>query len=234
MYKFVDKTYSTYPLACKPGCNLCCTTRLFVTSIEAEHLLDVLKEEDFENITKNLKKVPRPKMTHNQTILCYMQGAEPEPEIPVEELLPCPFLDDEGLCKVYERRPLMCRLMASVYPCSTRGAELPPFLFKISTIALQLVENIDKGGLYGNLFDLLVFLRDYKKGEAEEIPNYLLSNIDVDELPILPEEKDVKSWVGHLYRTPIDSEKTFRDILNELREKFEANYTSLDFLRDIF
>lgn len=110
---------------------------------------------------------------------------------------------------------------------------MPPFLFQVGTLTLQLVENIDLGGVYGNFFELLKFLKDYKEGQVEEVPAYLLSNIDVDELPILPDEKELKSWVGTLYRTPVKEEKNFREILQELREKFRA-HKSLSFLEEIF
>jgi len=127
----------------------------------------------------------------------------------------------------------MCRVMASVESCEKGEAFLPPFLFQVGTLTLQLVENIDLGGVYGNFFELLKFLKDYKEGQVEEVPAYLLSNIDVDELPILPDEKELKSWVGTLYRTPVKEEKNFREILQELREKFRA-HKSLSFLEEIF
>ncbi len=228
----MEKTYQEYPLSCRPGCNLCCTQRIYATSIEAYYILDVISED----VIKDLKKIegyPRPKITNNQTILCYMHGTEPPQEEPFKNLKPCVFLDEKGLCKIYERRPLMCRVMASVVPCNQGTAELPPFLFQISTIAMQLAENIDIGGVYGNLFDLLKFLYYYKKGKAEEVPDHLLNNLDVDELPILPEEKELRKWVGTLYRTPVEENLTFRNLLTKLREDFQ-NYESLSFLKGIF
>ncbi len=181
-----------------------------------------------------IEKYVRPKLTHNQIILCYKEGLEPSLEEEIyESVNPCPFLTQENLCKIYERRPLMCRLTASIIPCEKGFAELPPFLFKISTIALQLVENIDLGGLYGNMLDLLKFLYQYKKGLIEEVPNYLLNTVDVDDLPILPEEKELKKWVGTLYRTPVKDNLTFRDLLQELRKEFRK-YESLTFLKNIF
>ena len=123
--------------------------------------------------------------------------------------------------------------MASTKSCEQGEASLPPFLFYVGTLALQLAENIDIGGLYGNLFDFLKFLKDYKEGQVEEVPPYLLSNVDVDELPVLPEEKDLRSWVGTLYRTHVTEEKSFREVLQELREKFRDK-KSLSFLEEIF
>lgn len=232
MYDYIDLTYKDYFLACKPGCSLCCTQRIFSTSIEAYYLLEGLTEEMVNKILV-IKNYPRPKMTHNQILLSYKQGLEPPLENFYSPLEPCPFLTERNLCQVYERRPVMCRIMASVVPCDRGSAELPPFLFQVSTIALQLVENIDLGGIYGNIFDLLKFLYQYRKGMAEEVPDYLLNTIDVDELPILPEEKELKKWIGDLYRTPVKENFTFRELLNKLREDFK-NYEVLTFLKEIF
>jgi len=232
LYNYVENTYKVYPLACKPGCSLCCTQKIFATSIEAYYILDILTETDLERLFQ-IKNYLRPKLTHNQILLCYKEGSEPSLEEFSEILDPCPFLTEENLCKIYERRPLMCRIMASAVPCEKGYAELPPFLFQVSTIALQLAENIDIGGLYGNILDLLKFLYKYKKGSAEEIPDYLLNTIEVDELPILPEERELKKWVGNLYRTPISKDFTFRELLQKLREEFKK-YEILSFLKEIF
>lgn len=233
LYQHIEDTYNKYPLACKPGCSLCCTQRIFATSIEAYYIFEILSEKDIENLFL-LEGYPRPKVTHNQILLCYKEGLEPPLEEIPENLNPCPFLTPQNLCMIYERRPLMCRIMASTIQCKEDvAAELPVFLFQISTLSLQLAENIDLGGLYGNLFDLIKFLYYYKKGIIEEVPEYLFNNLDVDELPILPEEKDLKKWVGTLYRTCVEKEITFRDLLQRLREEFQK-YESLSFLKEIF
>ncbi|HAA84069.1 MAG TPA: hypothetical protein DIT22_07575 [Thermodesulfobacterium commune] len=232
LYEHLENTYQAWDLFCKPGCNLCCTQRIYATSLEAYHLLEKISPEVLTRVS-HLQNYPRPKITHNQTLLCYLQGTEPPLEDYPPHLSTCPFLDEKGLCMVYPYRPLMCRIMASTKSCEQGEASLPPFLFYVGTLALQLAENIDIGGLYGNLFDLLKFLKDYKEGQVEEVPPYLLSNVDVDELPVLPEEKDLRSWVGTLYRTHVTEEKSFREVLQELREKFRDK-KSLSFLEEIF
>lgn len=126
----------------------------------------------------------------------------------------------------------MCRVMASVKVCED-FAELPPFLFQISTLAFQIVENIDLGGIYGNLFDLLKFLKIYKKGLADKIPDELLTNVELEEFPILPEERDLRLWLGQLYRTPIKgSSYTFRELWQKLKEDY-TKYQALTFLKEI-
>lgn len=231
LYAHIDKTFSNFPLSCREGCNLCCTRKVYVTSLEGCYVLEVLKESQIKKLYE-LTDYPRPKLTHNQTVLCYLQGTEP----PLEEMVstePCPFLDEKGLCVIYERRPLMCRITASLKPCDEEGAILPHFLFQVGLIGLQLVESIDLGGVYGNLIDILKFLRDCEKKGLDEVPEYLISNIELEELPILPEESDLKRWVGQLYRTSVKEDKTFRDQWQELREKFKP-YKTLSFLEEIF
>ncbi len=228
LYKKIDETFSKFRLACVPGCNLCCTNKIFSTSLEAFYFLSGLDLRELERL-KGFKVI-RPVTTHNEFLLACMRGEEPPQEMVHEDVLACPFLDENGLCRVYERRPLMCRLMVSVKKCGEQGAEMPQFLFKVGTIALQLVENIDQGGIYGNFFELLLFLRDFKEGKAEEIPPQFLNNVDVDELPLLPEEDEERKWVGSLYRTPIPGKDlTFRELLNELRARFQE-HRSLTFL----
>lgn len=128
----------------------------------------------------------------------------------------------------------MCRIMVSFKKCApSQPAELSEELYLMGILSMQIVENIDLCGLYGNLFDLLNFLSDLKKGKAEEIPPHLLSNVEFEELPLLPEEKALRSWVGGLYRREVMEGKTFRELLDEIKEKLKEK-ESLSFLREIF
>jgi hypothetical protein len=124
--------------------------------------------------------------------------------------------------------------MVSFKKCSPlQQAELSQELYLMGLIALQIVENIDLYGLYGNIFDLLKFLSDLRKGKIDEIPPYLLSNVEFEELPLLPEEKDLRAWVGNLYRKEVFPGKTFRDLLYEIKERLKEK-ESLSFLKEIF
>lgn len=234
LYEFIETTYKSFPLACVPGCKLCCTERIWATSLEAYYLLDVFSEEEYDFLETWAKEgYSRPVVTTNQLALCYLQGGEPPLEPAYEGLKPCPFLTSEDLCKFYERRPLMCRVMASVKICKD-FAELPPFLFQVSTLAFQIVESIDIGGVYGSLFDLLRFLKRYQEGLVKEIPEELLSNVELEEFSILPEERELKRWLGELYRTPVrGTSYTFRELWQKLRKDFEK-YQRLNFLKDLF
>ncbi|MFN4197219.1 MAG: YkgJ family cysteine cluster protein [Caldimicrobium sp.] len=177
---------------------------------------------------------PRPKLTHNQLALLYFSGEEPKESSQEEGIAPCPFLSEENLCKIYERRPVICRILNSLERCGQESsAVLSEELYLMGLIALQIVENIDIGGLYGNLFDFLKFFQEQKEGRIEEVPSYLLSTVEFEELPLLPEEKTLRSWVGNLYRKKVMGDKTFRDLLDSVKEQINAQ-KRLSFLSDIF
>ncbi len=128
----------------------------------------------------------------------------------------------------------MCRIMVSLRKCSpSQPAELTEELYLMGLLSMQIAENIDLYGLYGNIFDLLNFLSDLKTGKAEEIPPYLLSNVEFEELPLLPEEKALRAWVGGLYRKEVLEGKNFRELLDEIKEKLKEK-ESLSFLKEIF
>jgi hypothetical protein len=65
-------------------------------------------------------------------------------------------LDKEGLCSVYERRPFACRAMSSTEICQYGSeADMEPFLVTVNLAIYQIIEHLDKGGVSGNLIDLL-------------------------------------------------------------------------------
>ncbi|MFN3568612.1 MAG: YkgJ family cysteine cluster protein, partial [Caldimicrobium sp.] len=147
LYQYLDETFSQFPLACTKGCSFCCTTKLWVTSIEAEYIFKNLREElpSFDNLI-----YPRPKLTHNQLALLYFSGEEPKESSQEGGIAPCPFLTEENLCKIYERRPVICRILNSLERCGQESsAVVSEELYLMGLIALQIVENIDIGGLYG-------------------------------------------------------------------------------------
>ncbi len=49
--------------------------------------------------------------------------------------------------------------------------------------------------------------------------HYVLSNIEEEEYPILPGEKDYQRFLGGLYRKELPSGKTFRELWVELKDR---------------
>ena len=160
IYSFYDQFLKGFPLACRPGCHVCCTVNIVATSLEAGHLL---RSSFFDDL--DLKKllssattgsVYRPSLSTNQIAdLCLRQEEIPSDRVEHGEGV-CPFLDQEGLCSVYEYRPFACRAMSSREVCQYGGeADMEPFLVTVNLAVYQIIEHLDKEGVSGNLLDVL-------------------------------------------------------------------------------
>ncbi len=121
----IDEITKEKEIACGKGCNFCCFgVPLWVKPPEAlqiAHTLNKLPIRERKEIASRLSAYRREYREQSRSA-----GYEPaspirEEELNVEKLgivcglgmndVPCPFLDQEsGSCRVYEARPLMCRL----------------------------------------------------------------------------------------------------------------------------
>ncbi len=193
IYSFYDQFLKSFPLACTPGCHVCCTVNIVATSLEAEYLLC---SSSFDNL--DLKKllysattrpIYRPGLSTNQIAdLCLRQK-----EIPLDvrehgEGI-CPFLDQEGLCSIYEGRPFACRAMSSRKVCQYGGeANMEPFLVTVNLAFYQIIEHMDKEGVSGNLLDVLSELVN-NQSVSPGPGNRLISNRALPGFLITPDEQ---------------------------------------------
>jgi len=111
-----------------------------------------------ENSSKSATtgSVYRPSLSTNQIAdFCLRQEEIPPDRVEHGEGV-CPFLDQEGLCSVYENRPFACRAMSSREVCQYGGeADMEPFLVTVNLAVYQIIEHLDKEGVSGNLLDVL-------------------------------------------------------------------------------
>jgi uncharacterized protein len=87
IYDFVEKNWSKYldPFSsCSAGCSYCCHINIELTSLEAEYISN---KNNIPYFTNNL----------------YIKKIELEHPA-------CLFLDNTGKCKIYNSRPLTCRM----------------------------------------------------------------------------------------------------------------------------
>jgi len=230
LYAFVEEEAGRFPFVCAPGCSSCCTTQLFVTSLEARYLLEGLSPELEERLL-SLSGYPRPGTSPNAMALLLMRGERP-PEDEPGEVRACPLLDSQGLCAVYSRRPLTCRVMFSRVRCGLFGeAEVPPEFLALASLLFQLIEELDAGGVYGHLTDVVRFLRELEAG-TEEVPEYLFGNREAPDLAYLPEEDFLRQTLARLYRRRLPSGRTFKEVLDEVKEGFGPR-EALSFLDEI-
>lgn len=100
-----DKTESenhlTEKIKCSKGCSYCCYAQVSVTPVEAILIGNYLKSSfSLSRMDRMLKHI-----RHNMSLT---EGKSFEERVKIWEQTPCIFLDD-GICSIYEQRPLICR-----------------------------------------------------------------------------------------------------------------------------
>lgn len=100
-------------LSCKLGCKGCCHSQVSVTYEEASLLALRIKE----GVNIDLKKLYTQSLAGDDSKKWYALD---------HETRGCVFLDDKGLCQVYEDRPAVCRtnnVISDPQLCSTEDGE---------------------------------------------------------------------------------------------------------------
>lgn len=104
-------------LSCQSGCSACCRGLFDITLLDA-----FLLKQAFAALPSSVRKSVlgqcRPRLTELQRRWPglrppYLLNDLPDQEwtdMPEDDEIPCPLLDDQGLCLVYDCRPLTCRL----------------------------------------------------------------------------------------------------------------------------
>ncbi|MGE3680271.1 MAG: YkgJ family cysteine cluster protein [Bdellovibrionales bacterium] len=101
---FMNFSFQKYQPACKAGCNFCCHMRVAATPLElfiiARHLVETRTVEELRSLealfSENIAKF-KDRTSYEYSAL----------------KMPCAFLDNEGKCSIYEKRPLTCRRWVS-------------------------------------------------------------------------------------------------------------------------
>lgn len=112
IFELTDKALQPFlrSSSCKKGCNACCYLVVDSTAIEAEMVRRYTEEHfDEEERRRILGKIKEGKHLYPDPV-----GTDKEfPGAVVEKHfalnMPCPFLSSEGLCRIYEVRPINCR-----------------------------------------------------------------------------------------------------------------------------
>ena len=88
---------SDIPVSCQKGCSACCHMEVEITTYEADILRDQLKN----GVTIDRNRLQRQSGRSLQDPLWKQGPRNPDSR--------CVFLNDEGSCRIYEHRPVMCR-----------------------------------------------------------------------------------------------------------------------------
>ncbi len=68
---------------------------------------------------------------------------------------PCPFLDDQRACSIYDVRPFSCRQLYSLKKCEGRGATIHRRAYELSRKAINRIQQLDDTGYSGHLSFIL-------------------------------------------------------------------------------
>ena len=160
IYSFYDHFIKGFPMVCRPSCHACCTVNIVATLLEAEYLLrsSFFDDLDLKKLlfSATTRPIYRPGLSTNQMAdFCLRQEEIPSDRGEHGEGI-CPFLDQGGLCNVYEHRPFACRAMSSIEVCQYGGeANMEPFLVTVNLAIYQIMEHLDRDRVSGNLLDVL-------------------------------------------------------------------------------
>ena len=188
IYEAFTEELAGLDFACGPGCATCCTRSVTLTTAEGRMIVDFLQQagRDLPELPRD--PVPlRPALTGNGfAALCLVGEEVPEESESPWLFEPCFFLKD-GLCTIYPVRPFACRCFASIVNCGeSTMAESPEWFVTLAIVTNQLLEDLDRGGFWGNLADLLAFLGS---GQGEAASYRLLPNLPLPGLLVIPEER---------------------------------------------
>ncbi len=161
IYTLHDAFMEKLDLACRAGCDLCCTRNVSVTSQEAALIARYLAKTGQRELLEKIdpvKQLPRfqPLTTTNTLAYLCRKGDPPPDEACDPAWRPCPFLT-QGHCPIYAARPFTCRCMVSTSVCQRGGqAEMSDYLLAIHTVFMQFIEHADASGCTGNLIDMVL------------------------------------------------------------------------------
>lgn len=202
MLLIYDEIIGKYSFECGKGCSSCCTRNVTVTSLEAFRIARKISDEKRTDLLEALEKtslLPRfiPKTTANGFAAIMMSGADEPEEIVDPSWKPCPFLDSQGICGIYDARPFNCRCMHSEQKCEEDGfSVLPPFVVTLNNVFLQYIEHLDKNGFFANMTDAVLWMAEEsgmesyeKNGSAENAPESFPRCIPMPFLMVPPEHR---------------------------------------------
>jgi Fe-S-cluster containining protein len=177
VYDLYDRFSAQFIFACVRGCCACCTQNVTITSLEGyrivQHLVSSERTDLFQRLqpTAALERF-QPTLTTNQLAALCLKRQDPPEENIDWPAAPCPFLSDKE-CLIYSERPFGCRCFSSTEKCNlTAHAEVDPFLLTANMLFMQFIEDIDHGGQFGNLTDVLLGLKgEVHRRQYEIDPN---------------------------------------------------------------
>jgi len=188
-------------MACKPQCAACCTCNMTLTTLEGYKIISFLDARAKSTLIQHIHDAAgqrrfKPQVTVNQMAQRCMIGQEIPEEIIDPAWGSCPLLFEKK-CPIYPLRPFGCRCMMSRTHCADTGyADIDEFTLTVANLFNQFIEHLDRGGMTGNLIDVLRFFDNdknlvaYSSGKRVQKVEGLIPNIPIPVLMIPPEHRE--------------------------------------------
>lgn len=96
--QIMDKATEIAKPSCSVGCSFCCHDAIMVSDLEANYIIKRMKES---NIKPNRGRLKRQSRVKDFKDLKWKDKA-------------CSMLGDDGMCTIYEHRPIVCRTHNSI------------------------------------------------------------------------------------------------------------------------
>jgi Fe-S-cluster containining protein len=128
---------------CAPGCSYCCTHfgSLDMTTLEGMRIrlwMQELSEPEMQEMKQRISANLRDKEQKKASV--------------------CPFLDQEGLCRIYQVRPFACRHLYSLQKCGEQGPIVHSGAMQLARSTIQRIHRLDSTGYSGHMSFILSLL----------------------------------------------------------------------------
>ena len=128
---------------CKIGCTYCCSD---VGNVDINTLEGLVIQEWIKRLPHSLKGQIQKKLAENKR------------DKEEQNIVPCPLLNEDGTCLIYDIRPFSCRQLYSIRECRGHGPTVHRQAVALAKKAVRAMQQLDDTGYSGHISFILHLL----------------------------------------------------------------------------
>ncbi len=128
---------------CKIGCTYCCAD---VGNVDINTLEGLVIQEWIKRLPHPLKGQIQKKLAENKR------------DKEKQNIAPCPLLNEDGTCLIYDIRPFSCRQLYSIRECRGHGPTVHRQAVALAKKAVRAMQQLDDTGYSGHISFILHLL----------------------------------------------------------------------------